>query len=189
MSVYTNDWAQLDNNGNTGGNGIVSVCPLSYNNGRQGRYEEYFYIDGSNDRCTIEVSQDGRPDFVSFEESGETFDFDNIPYDETSLSFIFSSNSKYLAFTLGGGWLSIDVIIVDEDLNGVWTPYTLDSNDQIEIDGDPGRFNKYLVAIRLVFSANTEKTDRTGYLSIVGFSGNGELHDTLVENFVQAAAP
>lgn len=185
----------MNDNGGTANDGRITVVQPSTYWGRQSRAEAYFNVTGPAGTRTIEVSQEGHDEFVDFETNLNNFELNNIPYNETSAAFDIISNSKYLSFVMNNPdpvkpHYSIAILIVDEDLDGIYTDtYVLDSNDSIEIIDDPGLNHFYRVRLRVDFEANLTSDDIRGDLTITGWSGVGNNHDTLVVSMTHKGQP
>lgn len=169
MSTYQHDWAILDDNGSNTGVGVVSVSPTSVNWGRIGRYETYFYINGSNERCEIEVSQNGH-EFVDANDS-----IAEIQYNESDIFLSFYTNSQYLELALSGRDNDkFSITRVYYTVPGNNTP--VDFNDwsgQMEPTGDPGQDERYLVSVVLSTGVNAGTTDKKCTLTLTGSSNTG----------------
>lgn len=174
MSVVTNGWAQVNDNGGTANDGRITVVQPSTYWGRQSRAEAYFNVTGAAGTREIEVSQNGH-EFV--ETSQHNIE---IEYTAVSIAVMFYTNSKYFALALSGNdasEYSVSQVYYDQPPT-ITTPVYFSGNlmDTLEPIGDPGQGNRYRVYVTLITKSNTGNADRNVTISLTGWSGNGNNH-------------
>lgn len=153
-------WIQLDKESGSG-NGSVNITAASQNTGRNARSGVLTYSAANCEDVAQTVNQAGKSEFVTIQGTAA------IGKTGGNLTLSGKSNSKKLTFSLGtGGTLDIT-------LPSKYTANSVETDNGVDITGDPGATSEYDFSITITgIAENTSIDELTKQLIVTDDGGH-----------------